>query len=98
MRKFIAICVFLISALPEGTTPEKEVAAHPLATEQEARVQQQTAELRVLKRSYYPKFNFQSAAYGRGSGANTDGTFAGGTNGLGIDRANWAVEIGRAHV
>ncbi len=46
-----------------------------------------------MERSYYPKFNFQSAVYGRGSGANADGTFGGGTGGLGPDRSNWAVGL-----
>jgi outer membrane protein len=83
----------LVSNLPEESTPELGIAAHPLAAEQQAQLQQATAELRVLQRSYYPKFTFQSAAYGRGSGANTDGTFAGGTTGLGIDRANWGAGL-----
>jgi outer membrane protein TolC len=83
----------LISTLPQGTPSEKGVTAHPLAAAQQGRVQELRSELRVLERSYYPKFNFQAAAYGRGSGANTDGTFAGGTSGLGIDRANWAVGL-----
>ena len=83
----------LVATLPEASPPEKGVTAHPLAAAQQARVQQTASELRVLQRSYYPKFNFQSALYGRGSGANTDGTFAGGTNGLGIDRWNWAVGL-----
>jgi len=69
------------------------VTAHPLAAAQQGRVQEVKSELRVLEHSYYPKFNFQAAAYGRGSGANTDGTFAGGTSGLGIDRANWAAGL-----
>lgn len=83
----------LATTLPEASRLEKGVTAHPLATAQQARVQQTASELQVLERSYYPKFNFQSALYGRGSGANTDGTFAGGTNGLGIDRWNWAVGL-----
>jgi outer membrane protein len=83
----------LASALPQGTPPEKGVKAHPLAAAQQSRVQQASFEEWTLARSYYPEFNFQSALYGRGSGANTDGTFAGGTNGLGIDRSNWAVGL-----
>jgi outer membrane protein len=83
----------LVSTLPEGIPSEKRVTTHPLATAQQGRVQQAGSEERALERSYYPKFNFQSAVYGRGSGANTDGTFAGGTNGLGIDRSNWAVGL-----
>jgi outer membrane protein len=83
----------LISTLPLGTPSEKGVSAHPLAAAQQSRVQQAGSELRASERSYYPKFNLQSAVYGRGSGANTDGTFAGGTSGLGIDRSNWAVGL-----
>lgn len=83
----------LISTLPQATPSEKGVSAHPLAAAQQSRVQQAGSELRALERSYYPKFNLQSAVYGRGSGANTDGTFAGGTSGLGIDRSNWAVGL-----
>jgi outer membrane protein len=83
----------LVATLPEASPSEKGVTAHPLATAQQARAQQTASELRVLQRSYFPKFNFQSALYGRGSGANTDGTFAGGTNGLGIDRWNWAAGL-----
>ncbi len=48
---------------------------------------------RALSRSYYPKFDLQSTVYGRGTGANTDGTVEGGTNGLGLDRSNWAVGV-----
>lgn len=83
----------LVATLPETIPLEKGVTAHPLATAQQARVQQTSSELRVLQRSYYPKFNFQSSVYGRGSGANTDGSFAGGTSGLGFDRWNWAVGV-----
>ncbi len=83
----------LVSTLPQETPSQKEVTAHPLAAAQQGRVQQAGFAARALERSYYPKFNFQSAVYGRGSSANTDGTFAGGTSGLGIDRSNWAVGL-----
>src|SRR5439155_275611 len=61
----------LVSTLPQGAPSEKGVTAHPLAAAQQGRVQEVKSELRVLEHSYYPKFNFQAAAYGRGSGANT---------------------------
>lgn len=83
----------LVAALPERPSAERGVAAHPLAAAQQARVQQTASGLRKLQRSYYPKLDLQAAAYGRGSGANTDGTFPGGTSGLGIDRANWAAGL-----
>jgi len=78
---------------PQGVAGGKGVTAHPFAEAQQARVQEAHSEVHVLERSYYPKFNLQSAVYGRGSGANVDGTFAGGANGLGIDRTNWAVGL-----
>jgi outer membrane protein TolC len=81
------------ATLPETIASTMGVAAHPLATAQQGRVRQADSELHVLQRSYYPRFNIQSALYGRSSGANTDGTFAGGANGLGIDRWNWGVGL-----
>src|SRR5215469_13045982 len=35
----------------------------------------------------------QSAVYGRGTGADTDGTFQGRANGLCVDRSNWAAGL-----
>ncbi len=79
----------LLGPLPESTSPTLSLSGHPAAAAQKARVQEGQALVRILDRSYYPRFNFQSTVYGRGSGANTDGTVAGGLNGLGLDRANW---------
>jgi outer membrane protein len=77
----------------ENVPATAALLTHPLAEAQQARVQQFRSDVRLLDRSYYPKFNLQSAVYGRGTGANTDGTFQGGTSGLGIDRSNWAVGL-----
>ncbi|HKW64391.1 MAG TPA: TolC family protein [Candidatus Acidoferrum sp.] len=77
----------------ETVSPTSTLSTHPLAQAQHALVQEFGYNVRLLDRSYYPKFNLQSAVYGRGSGANTDGTFQGGSNGLGIDRSNWAVGL-----
>jgi outer membrane protein len=77
----------------ENMPSTSTLSTHPLASAQEARVQELRYQVRLLDRSYYPKLNLQSAVYGRGTGANTDGTFQGGTNGLGIDRSNWAVGL-----
>ena len=78
---------------PENVPPVSSVSTHPVAEAQNARVQELRAETHILDRSYYPKFNFQSSIYGRGSGANVDGTFQGGANGLGVDRYNWAAGL-----
>ena len=66
------------------------VSAHPIAVAEKARVDEARAREQIFERSYFPKFNFQSTVFGRGSGANTDGSVAGGVNGLGLDRPNWA--------
>jgi len=77
--------------LPAVTAlPRRTVSAHPIAVAEKARVDEARAREQILDRSYYPKLNFQSTVYGRGSGANTDGTVADGLNGLGLERANWA--------
>ena len=68
-------------------------SANPLAVAQRARIAQVQAEEHVLGRSYFPHLYLQSAFSGRGSGFNPDGTLAGGTQGLGLDRSNWAVGL-----
>ena len=79
---------------PAENVPATSIlSAHPLAGAEQARVQQFRSQVRLLDRTYYPKFNFQSALYGRGTGANIDGSFQGGTNGFGVDRSNWAVGL-----
>ncbi len=83
----------LVSPPPEATPPAPAISTHPIAEAQQARVQERLSQVRILDRAYYPRFNYQSAVYGRGSGANTDGTFAGGSNGLGLERSNWAAGL-----
>jgi len=80
----------LLSLPPTTDLPAQTVSAHPVAVAERARVVESRAREQVFERSYFPKFNFQSTVFGRGSGANTDGTTAGGLNGLGLERANWA--------
>jgi len=83
----------LLGLPPEAPPPASAIAEHPLAQEQQARVQEFHFQVHALDRSYYPKFNLQSAVFGRGSGANTDGTFGGGSAGLELDRFDWAVGL-----
>jgi len=80
----------LLNLPTEAGLPGRTVSAHPIAVAEKARVDEARAREQILDRSYYPKLNFQSTVYGRGSGANTDGTVADGLNGLGLERANWA--------
>ena len=66
-------------------------AANPLVVEQNAAVEQARAQLRVLERSYFPRFYLQAAAYARGSGAGTNGDRLGGLNGLAPTFQNYAL-------
>ena len=83
----------LLDAPPESTPPAPMILAHPVAVAQQARIDEVRAREHVLDRSYYPRFDLQSTVFGRGSGANPDGSFATGSNGLGLERSNWAVGI-----
>src|SRR5258707_1784607 len=81
-----------------GTPPDRSLQAtalttHPAAQVEHARIDEAEAQIHALDRAYYPKFYFQSAVVGRGSGIAASGAFLGGTNGLGLDRSNWAVGV-----
>jgi outer membrane protein len=79
---------------PPDTFLEKtDVAAHPGAEVEHARVAEAQAQVHSLDRAYFPKFYLQSSVYGRGSGIDPVGKFLGGSNGLGPDRGNWAAGV-----
>src|SRR5262249_11640594 len=73
---------------PPSVTPD--FAAHPLARAQAAALLSAQARERVLEHSYVPRFNFQSAVFGRGTGARIDGSFNN-LSGLYPNTGNWAV-------
>ncbi len=79
--------------IPPAGMPGRNVALHPEASAQNARVQETAAQVRAADRSYYPRFNLQGSISGRGTGANLDGSFAGGTTGLDLQRDNWAAGL-----
>ncbi|MBZ5536391.1 MAG: TolC family protein [Acidobacteriia bacterium] len=83
----------LLSAPPKSIPTAPLPSTHPFAAAEQARVDQIKAREHILDRSYYPRFNLQSTIYGRGSGANTDGTIQTGASGLGLDRYNWGVGL-----
>ncbi|MHB8487482.1 MAG: TolC family protein [Candidatus Acidiferrales bacterium] len=83
----------LLDPPPEENPPTTPLRSNPTAVAQQARVAEQKSLIRAIERSDYPTFNFQSAIYGRGSGANFNGTFETGANGLGLNRENWAAGI-----
>ncbi len=83
----------LMTLSPDLPLPAVRPDAHPFATVEKARVEEASARVRTVERSYFPRINFQSGVAGRGTGANTDGTVARGLNGLGLERANWAAGL-----
>ena len=76
---------------PEQTPAPLNTAANPLVVEQNALVDQARAQLRILERSYFPRFYLQGAAYARGSGAELNGERLGGLNGLAPNFQNYAL-------
>jgi len=81
----------LLQMPPSLETPPPSVTTHPLANFQAAAVDVVKARQKELDRSYFPKFDFQAATFGRGSGALTNGETLGGLNGLAPNTFNWAV-------
>jgi outer membrane protein len=75
------------AAVPGGTD------AHPLAQVRQAAVDAAKAQQEILARTDRPRLYLQSSVFARGSGANPDGTFDGGADGLGLERANWAAGV-----
>jgi outer membrane protein TolC len=69
------------------------LADHPAAQVANSNLFETKAREKVLSKSYYPRFNLQGSFSGRGSGANPDGTFGSGTDGLDLMRHNWAVGL-----
>jgi outer membrane protein len=81
----------LLQLPPQPTVPPLDTAANPLSLEQNAVVEQLRAQLRVLERSYFPRFYLQGAAYARGTGAEVNGTNLGGLNGLAPTTQDYAL-------
>jgi outer membrane protein TolC len=81
----------LLQLPPDPAAPPPDTAKNPLSVEQNAVVEQLKAQLRILERSYFPRFALQGAAYARGTGAKTDGTNLGGLNGLAPSTQDYAL-------
>lgn len=84
------------SVLTTSPTPYASQIApadHPSVLIATSRLLETKARENVLSKSYYPRFNLQGSFSGRGSGANPDGTFGTGTDGLDLMRHNWAVGL-----
>jgi len=107
-RQAEALFASLLGAAPEGiqveptplltfpladALPTTSASAHPLARDQRASVDELRAQQHVLGRTDYPRLFLASEVFARGSGANPDGTAAGGLKGLGFARGNWVAGI-----
>ncbi len=62
---------------------------HPALSEQAAAIEESKARMKVLERTFYPKFNLQATQYARGTGARPDFTTGGASAGLGPNIYNW---------
>src|SRR5581483_2952015 len=83
----------LLTTGPASYDSQAAVANHPEAQIANSNLFETQAREKVLSKSYYPRFNLQGSFSGRGSGANPDGTFATGADGLNLMRNNWAVGL-----
>ena len=81
----------LLQLPPEQSVAPLDPAKNPISVEQNAVVDQLTAQLRTLERSYFPRFYLQGAAYARGTGAEVNGTNLGGLNGLAPTTQDYAL-------
>lgn len=80
----------LLEMPPAQPAAVANVATHPLAAAQMANVDSVRAAQNVLGRSYFPRFNFQTAFSLRGTGSTLSGRPLGGLKGLDLDTPNWA--------
>jgi outer membrane protein TolC len=71
--------------------PVINLDAHPIVLAQKAAIDTARAREHALDRAYFPKFNFQSAFFARGTGAFANGMFQGGASGLFPTTPNFAV-------
>jgi outer membrane protein TolC len=83
----------LLATPPTSYASQSALTDHPSAQVANSNLFETKAKENVLSKSYFPRFNLQGSFSGRGSGANPDGTFATGTDGLDLMRRNWAVGL-----
>src|SRR3954464_3777650 len=83
----------LLDAAAPGAPPAVPVPRHPLVQSEQAAVDVARAREVVLAKTDRPRLYLQSSVSARGSGANPDGVFDGGADGLGLERTNWAAGV-----
>ena len=82
----------LLGAAPAAPAP-LQPESNPFVAEQAAAIEQTRVRLRVLERSYFPKFQLQGSAYARGTGAELNGGRLGLANGLAPNTQNYAAGL-----
>ncbi len=82
----------LLELPPDSMPATSAVARHPFLLAQQASLDVILARRNVLDRSYYPKLNWQTALFARGSGALLDKQIKY-TRGFYPDTANWATGL-----
>jgi len=85
--------VGLLDAFTETAAPPSSAPQHPLLQSGQAAIDVARSHESVLAATYRPRVYLQSSVFARGSGANPDGSFDGGADGLGFERANWAAGV-----
>ncbi len=73
--------------------PAPAPALHPAALAQKEAMAEVQARERALDRSWYPRFNLESAVFARGTGIQADGATGGAASGLGPNIQNWAIGL-----
>ena len=72
----------LLQLPPEEMVAPLDTTANPIEREQNAVIERLRAQLKVLERSYFPRFYAEASTYARGTGAEINGNNLGGVNGL----------------
>jgi outer membrane protein TolC len=83
----------LLTLPPPAAATPLDSSANPISLEQNAVVEQLQAQLRILSRTYFPRFTLQGAAYARGSGAQTDGNNLSGLGGVVPNTQDYALSF-----
>jgi outer membrane protein TolC len=83
----------LLGRLPADAPPAATQAPHPLLQARQATVDLASARESVLEATYRPRIFLQASASARGSGAESDGRLDGGSDGLWLERVNWAAGV-----
>ncbi|MFN0087581.1 MAG: TolC family protein [Blastocatellia bacterium] len=82
----------LLDSIAPADAPAPAADAHPLIAWRKSALEIVFARQRVLDRSYFPRFQWQTSVFGRGSGARTDGRLLE-SRGFFPDTPNWGTGI-----